>query len=171
LWTDIQLRYDNNNTTMQQTLIRFGPLKQITEKNEIGFLAAFIQTGLIDEYRATLHHLYHFSTNPEHAFLLRNRLEGRALEDNPDFSIRYRSMFRYQTALKGNHSLVIWDEPFLNLTRDDWTGNRLVERNSFFLGPRISFHDSHLEVGYMNQFIPRDNVDIYEHIITMYFFY
>lgn len=173
LWSEFQLRYDNTRTTMQQTLIRFGPLKQVNEKNEIGFLAGYIQTGITKEYRPTLQHVYFFSKEPPNAWLIRSRLEARILEDNDDFSLRLRTLLRFQKLIKDNYSFVLWDEPFVNATDDRWNDRRFFDRNRLFIGTRIAFIESNtvLELGYMNQYVPRNNIDLYEHILTAYLFF
>lgn len=171
LWTEVQLRYDNNQTTMQQTLFRFGYLYSLDSKHEAGLILGYIQTGLQKEYRPTLQHIYAISQSNETALNVRSRLEARQVEDNPDFSMRYRANFRWQQTLSEKYSFVFWEEPFINLTDDDWTGNRTFERNRAFIGTRIHLTGTNLELGYMNQYIPRSNQSITEHILTAYLFY
>ena len=40
LWAETQLRHDESNQTMNQTLNRFGVLKNLNEHHEVGFLFA-----------------------------------------------------------------------------------------------------------------------------------
>ncbi len=171
LWQEYQLRYDANATTMQQTLFRFGLLKALDKKNEVGLIGGYIQTGLTKEYRPTLQYTYQFDPMGDTSLSVRNRLEARIIEDNPDFSMRYRAQFRAMKPVNEDYSMVVWDEPFLNITDDTWTGHRMIERNRFFIGPRLHFDGLNLEVGYMNQFTPRKNANVTEHILTTYLYY
>jgi len=170
LFTEAQLRYDLNTPSMQQSIIRFGGLYQINTHHELGLLAAYVQTGLVKEYRPTLQYSY-FSDTKSFPFSLRNRLETRFLEDQEEVSLRYRLSARVQKNLNDSLSLVLWNEPFINLTREDWTGNRTFERNRFFIGPRFRLGEINLEIGYLNQFIPRKDKNTFEHIVASYFFF
>lgn len=170
-WTEFQLRYDNNETTMFQTLFRFGYLYSLTPKHEAGLILGYIQTGLQKEYRPTLQHVYTFTQSPESLLNLRSRLEARQIEDNPDFSLRYRANLRWQKSVGGGYSAVMWEEPFVNLTDDDWTGNRFFERNRAFIGARKKLTGFDVEFGYLNQYIPRSSGNTTEHIAVAYLSY
>jgi hypothetical protein len=167
LWAEFQLRHDETNQTMAQTLNRFGVLRKINEQHEFGFLFAYVQTGLVKEYRPTLQYAYKNKIDIN-SFSIRNRLEGRDLENTDADSLRFRSLLRFSRPLNPKYELVIWDEPFLNLTRETWSGDRLFERNRAFAGLRINFEKINFEVGYMNQYIPRETQDLSEHILTLY---
>jgi hypothetical protein len=166
MWGDFQLRYTMEEGGMQQTLFRFGPLWKLSKDHEIGLLYGFVESS-VKEYRTTLHHTY--SVSPH--FSLRSRLEYRNLEDNDDDSLRFRYLVRYLHGLKGSNSLLIWDEPFLNLTSDKWTGERSFDRNRFFIGLRFPVLGMDVEAGYLNQFIPRSNRDTMEHLALLYVYY
>src|SRR5687768_6147989 len=58
LWAEVQLRHDETHQTMNQTLNRFGVLKTLSKEHEIGFLFAYVQTGLTKEYRPTLQYFF-----------------------------------------------------------------------------------------------------------------
>jgi hypothetical protein len=167
IWHEAQLRYRLDSSGMQQTLYRLGALKKLNEQHEIGIIYAYVQTGLMKEHRPTLQHTHQLGKLSSVNFLSRARLEARFLEESTDDSARFRYMLRAQRGLTGNVSLVIWNETFLNLTNDEWTGNRTLERNRFFLGARIPFHNLNVEVGYMHQYVSKfkDSID---HIITAY---
>lgn len=171
IWNEIQPRLDNDRMTLQQLMIRPGLLYRIDEKLEAGILYGFIQTGNQKEHRPTLQLNQIFSKNSGHVFSLRNRLEFRQREELEAQSIRYRSAFRFQHNLENRKSLIAWDEPFFNFTREDWTGQRFFERNRIFLGMGFEFLKMRLEAGYMNQYTPRTDRDVSEHILTAYFFY
>jgi hypothetical protein len=169
-WAEAQLRHNENDQTMTQTLNRFGVLKKLNENNEIGFLFAYVQTGTTKEYRPTLQYVFKniWQTNN---ISIRNRLEGRDIEDNKANSIRFRSQLRWARPINSLYDIVAWDEPFVNLTHERWTGDRFFERNRIFLGTRIKFEQISFEVGYMNQYTPRSTGNTSEHILTLYTFF
>jgi len=170
LWAETQLRHDESHQTMNQTLNRFGVLKNLSEHHEIGFLFAYVQSATAKEYRPTLQYVY--KNNGElNSFSMRNRLEGRDIEKNYANSMRFRSQIRLAHVLNPKYDLVIWDEPFVNLTHEQWTGNHIFERNRAFLGTRVKFENISFEVGYMNQFVPKEPHNVTEHILTTYFFF
>lgn len=170
LWTEAQFRYLLDSTGMQQTLYRVGALKKISADHEFGLIYGYIQTDLTKEHRPTLQHVQQYGQLASMKFSGRSRMEFRMLEDSPDDAFRFRYLLRGQQALTPQLDLVVWNEPFFNLTKDQWTGERTWERNRFFIGTRLPFWEMHAEVGYLNQFIPRKK-DITEHILTLYLFY
>lgn len=176
LWAETQLRHDESHQTMNQTLNRFGLLRSINKHHEIGLLFAFVQTGLMKEYRPAIQYLYK-NNGPVNSFSIRNRLEGRDIEDSKSIagsdadSLRFRSQIRWAYTLSPVYDLVFWDEPFLNLTHEKWTGNRFIERNRVFLGTRVKSENISFEIGYMNQYIPRNTVSMSEHALVLYFFF
>jgi hypothetical protein len=167
LFHEVQLRYDLDTPTMQQTLFRFGLLRKIGDNHEIGLLGGHIQTGNSKEYRPTFQYSYLYNS----LFSLRNRLEARFLEDQSESSLRYRLLFRLQKSLTHSFEFISWNEPFINFTREDWSGKRFFERNRFFLGSKLIFDKMSIESGYLNQYVPRSNQKIMEHSLVIYLFY
>lgn len=166
MWGDYQLRYTMEKGEMQQTLFRFGPLWKFSTNQEIGLLYGFVEFG-VKEYRTTFHH----AIAPSPRLTLRSRFEYRNLEDNDDDSLRFRYLVRYLYGLQGKTSLLIWEEPFFNLTSDQWTGERTFDRNRLFLGLRFPALGMDIEAGYLNQFIPRRTQDTMEHLALLYVYY
>lgn len=166
IWAEAQARMDNDEFTGQQILLRTGLLKSFDDKNEAGLMYGYILTGDVREHRPTFQYGITFFKSGASTLSLRNRFEYRKLEDNNTVSGRYRAALRYQW-----DSYIVWDEPFLNITHEDWTGNRLVERNRFFIGKSFKVQEMNLEAGYMNQYVPRSSRTTYEHILTLYLFY
>lgn len=166
VWAEAQARMDNDEFTSQQILLRTGLLKSFDDKNEAGLIYGYILTDDVREHRPTFQYSHTFFRNEDSVLSIRNRFEYRKQENNKTVSGRYRGALRYQ---KGAY--IVWDEPFLNITHEDWTGNRLVERNRFFIGKSFKIQDMNLEAGYMNQYAPRTSRSTYEHILTLYLFY
>lgn len=170
LWSEAQLRYNQESTTMAQTLFRGGLLYNWDEDHEFGFLMAYVQSDLQKEYRPTLQYVLKKFNSGELPIVLRSRLEFRDLENLDDNSVRFRLMLRTEKKISDNVNLVFWDEPFLNLTRESWTGNQLFDRNRAFIGARKTFANFSVEAGYMNQFVPRAT-DLSEHLLVVYINY
>ncbi len=170
-WHELQLRYDLESTTMQQLLTRFGLLKSFTANHEAGLIMGYIQTGSVKEYRPTLQHTYSLNLDEKSRMGFRSRLEWRSIENDTDHSMRYRLQPSFRYPITEKVYFLTWNEFFLNLSRETWTGNRIFERNRFFIGTRIEGLSDRIEFGYMNQYIPRDTQITSEHIITLYYFY
>jgi Protein of unknown function (DUF2490) len=166
-WAETQLRHDESHQTMNQVLNRFGLLRPLNAHHEIGLLFAYVQSNTAKEYRPTLQYTYK-SQLGLNSFALRNRLEFRELEEQEAKSIRWRTQLRWAQPLNEASDFVIWDEPFLTITHEDWTGNRVVERNRLFIGQKFKWPEFALEIGYLNQFIPRETKSIYEHSFVTY---
>lgn len=172
IWTEGQARMDNERFTQQQLLLRPGVLKYINEKNDIGFLVAFSEMEKHWETRPTFQHAYKILKNVYHTLSYRSRFEYRVREDQDSRSGRYRGQLKYLRSLENKKGLLLWDELFVNLTNEDWTGNRIVERNRFFIGVELPFVDNtNFEVGYMNQYIPRETQSTVDHIAVVYYYY
>lgn len=168
-WTilgETQLRYSNEDINLQQILVRPGVMYRINTQNEVGIVYGYVQTGSLKEHRPTIQWLGKFSES----FSTRARLEIRKWEEEKVQSLRLRPMLRYEHSIEARRSWVVWDEPFLNVTHDDLSGNRIFERNRFFTGLRLPFENVALEVGYLNQTIPRQNLTTIEHIFVFYVF-
>lgn len=173
IWGETQLRYNLETSHTQQVLNRFGLLKSINTNHELGILFAHVTSQSVTststvEHRPTLQHSYFSSIG----LSIRNRIEWRALEQSSSQSIRLRTMIRYSHPLKSHYSLLIWDEPFLNLhSVQTWSGNQLIERNRLFLGFRKTESSGAFEFGYLNQWTPRANQNVSEHILVFYSFF
>ncbi len=170
LWAETQLRHDETHQTMNQVLNRFGLIKPISENHEIGFLFAYVQSDSAKEYRPTFQYSYKVQRE-SNFFTLRNRLELRDVEQQDAKSVRWRSLARWSHALNASYDFLIWDEPFLNLSHEKWTGERLFERNRLFIGTKIKWSELAFELGYLNQFIPRATKSIQEHTLVTYLFF
>lgn len=171
IWQEVQLRYDFEKGEMSQSMLRFGILKSLNKHHEVGLLMGYIATGSSSkEYRPTLQHTYSKTTD-NIFYSLRTRMEWRDLENNSSNSIRLRFNPSFRWKFKERISFVISDETFFNLTKETWTGDRIFERNRFFVGLRHDFLDFQFEYGYLNQYIPRRTVDTVDHVLVFNFYY
>lgn len=165
-WTEGQARMDNDRFVNQQLLLRLGILTPVGERSEWGLLYAHVQTGETKENRPTLQYQFSQKKAGDLTFNWRQRLEYRKLEGLDAESFRTRTFLRFQ---KGK--FLAWEEAFITLTNEDWTGNRIFERNRFFVGLTQEVARTRFEVGYMHQYVPRRNLSTHEHILTLYLFY
>lgn len=164
--SEIQFRYLNDDYRLQQLLVRTGVATQLSEKHEGALIYGFIQTDAVKEHRPTLQ----LASRWTDSVSSRLRLEWRKWEQDETTSVRLRTLLRKDWEL-GGVPLVLWDEPFLNVTREDRTGNRLVERNRAFLGTRTKLDHAVIEWGYLNQHVPRQNGSVTEHVLVGYLFF
>jgi len=170
VWAESQIRFNHDIGGVQQVLYRTGVLQRLSAESGIGYLYAFIQTGGQKEHRLTLQHTQHYGSFINMTWSHRLRAETRFLERNSDSAGRVRYLVRGEGLDVLGTSLVIWDECFFNLTREDWTGNQFTERNRFFLGLRQKVSETHFEFGYLNQYVPRSSLNIMEHLLVLYIF-
>ncbi len=170
-WQELQFRYDSNEGGMLQTLIRVGALRQLSPEHELGLIMGYVQTGLKKEYRPTLQHFYTPGSAGGFHFQLRSRLEFRDVEDEEANSLRYRLFASGRYQLTPKHAALLWNEAFVTLSSEDWTGQRRYERNRLFAGVRIDEQTHRWEIGYLHQLVPRHERTTHEHVLTVYFFY
>lgn len=164
--SEIQFRYLNDDYRMQQLLVRTGVARELTKNHEGALIYGFVQTGALKEHRPTLQLASRWSESVSS----RLRLEWRKWEEDETTSVRLRTLLRKDFEL-GGVPLVLWEEPFVNLTREERTGNRLLERNRAFFGTRTKLDHAVIEWGYLNQHTPRQNESVTEHVLVGYLFF
>lgn len=169
-WMETQVRYALDEGGTEQVLYRAGLLQALSVETELGYLYGYIQSNLFKEHRFTLQHTTPYGKAKGFNAAHRMRLEYRRPEDGLEASWRYRYLFRAESEAKGDSSLVVWDELFFNLDRTDWNGKNSLDRNRFFIGWGEQYSNAKSEIGYLNQFVPRDSGDVIEHILVFYFF-
>jgi len=171
LHNEVQIRYDLDRDNTQQLLVRFGGLYEINEMQEAGLLYAFVANPSSNEHRLTQQFIQKLSLTEGSKGLFRFRLEERVLEERGPLTFRTRIMGRYQKEIRKFLDLVVWDELFINLTKENWNGNQNFDRNRFFIGARFELANSSIEYGYLNQLVNRTTEDVMEHLAVVYFNY
>jgi hypothetical protein len=171
-WLETQVRFNHDQDATKQVLYRTGLLHKIGKSHSLGYLYAFIQSGLTREHRFTFQHGQTYGILANFKFSHRARLEARILEDDDTKNAgRARYLLRVEQN-KDHYGLVIWNEYFANLNKTTWNGDTHSDRNRFFIGIKNKFLASNrIEFGYLNQYVPRDTGDVSEHILTFYFFF
>jgi hypothetical protein len=170
LWAETQVRYNFELGATGQILYRTGLLQDLDQTHQLGYLYAYIQGGVLKEHRFTFQHGMQYGSRNGFRFSHRARLEARFLEKSDDDAARFRYLLRAQSKISEKYDLVVWDELFVNLSKEEWTGDRDFERNRFFVGVRRKFFNSNMEYGYLNQYIVKDDEDIIQHIAVFYLF-
>ena len=151
-WIEDQLRLNGDVLGTNQFLFRTGPLQKINDHHELGYLYAFIKTGLVLEHRFTFQHVQKYSSTMSH----RARFELRTFEDlKPKYRARY--LFRYNQG-----KLVVWDELFVSLSPDFE-----FDRNRLFVGLKSNFNEMRFEYGYLAQ----STSETTQHVATIYAFF
>lgn len=171
-WIEAQPRYNLSHGEMAQILYRTGLLHSLWQKTSLGYLYGYIQGGNNKEHRLTLQTTTRYQAQKTFKLSHRTRLEGRFFEDNENDSVRFRFLIRADQVDFKDYGLIVWNEFFWDLTDEDASKGEVVERNRFFIGfKKLLLENSRLEIGYMNQFVPRESQDISEHILTLYLFF
>lgn len=169
LWTETQLRYDINSQSMQQTLVRTGPLFDLGHY-ELGILYAYIDSDNSKEHRLALQHVINYGEFFRSLFSHRIRLEYRYREGATNLPERFRYALRAQGNSSRRFNHVIWDEVFLNLRKSAAIQSETFDRNRLFIGGRYTVNNNMaVEAGYLNQYVPRpQQQNLFEHILTLY---
>jgi len=110
--------------------------------------------------------------NPVSRLAGRTRLEQRFFEGEGETGWRLRQFFKTTAPLGADLGpfVSLWDELFYDLHDTDFGQRRGLRQNRAFVG--LGWHLSEagrttLEVGYLNQWIDRPNVDGLNHVLSM----
>ncbi len=160
-------RYNTDLGETAQSVFLFGPHYRLNPNHRFGLLYGDFHSPNVVEHRFVLEHFQNWGKFSRFNFVTRARLEGRYLENSSDDSTRLRYFISILEKSDRPYNLFIWTEPFINLTDEAWTGNRTIERVRSFIGTRIKVAKVNLDVGYMNESIPRSSGDRVEHILSL----
>lgn len=133
----------------------------------------------LPEFRFSLQGTYYLFNSKELTLSSRSRLEDRILSDTDTNTIeivyRFREMIKVVHPLtniklgKGTLFAIASEELFFK-TSSEILGDELFDRNQLSLGLGYSFTDNfHVEINYINEYIPRTEVDKIHNIITAKF--
>ncbi len=164
-WSEAQQRYSFDQGGVGQFLYRTGGLYRLNDSHGLGLIYGYITTGDIKEHRWTFQHTQSFMSSESSKLSSRTRLEYRNNEDSDDDSWRFRYLLRFD-----KNAGVFWNEVFLNFTDEEGADHQAFERNRLFIGRGLELFDSKVEYGYLNQYVPRQDTSIIEHIAVVYFF-
>ena len=141
----------------------------IGETIELGLLYAYVHTPFVNEHRYTLQHMVDLGRLLAIDWTHRARFEYRTLENVNNDASRFRSLFKAETHRSGKKwNFLFYNEAFINLTNESWTGGQIFERNRTYLGMKHEFHHFIAELGYMQQVIMREKFEIREQLLVFY---
>lgn len=164
-WVDAQARLSDAGVGVNQYLLRPAIGFQLDDSFQAWFGYARFET---DRRRAESVHenRYWQQLNwkagrwNDGAVSMRARLEQRFLSSGDDMGLVLRLMLKYVRPFEGsrNRYLAASVEPFFNLRDTDWGADTGLGQNRIVLvvGHRASDRST-VELGYMNQYIPREN--------------
>ena len=171
LWAENQVRYSFDLGGTEQTLYRAGLLQKLNRKHGLGYLYGYVQSSSLKEHRLTLQHTQKYGRISGHKLSHRVRLEIRLFEDSIEDIYRLRYLVRTQKNIIGSKwKFVGWNEVFLNLNQRN-SNDEFFDRNRLFLGTRKPFFESNLELGYLNQYVPRSGTSVMQHLAVLYVFF
>lgn len=180
-WLDTHTRFRNDSDGFNQSIVRPGIGYALNDDNAVWGGYGWIKTSPIagsdfDEHR--LWQQWTFSpSSGDWRFLHRSRFEQRWVETGDDVGFRWRQLARAQHILTKcpQWSLVTWDEAFFHLNDTDWGAESGFDQNRAFIGFGYKEQPNsrvRTEIGYLNQFVNRQNaIDGMNHILSVNFFY
>lgn len=172
IWAEAQIRHDINQNETKQSLIRTGLIKKLSNNSELAALYAYIGTNGLGEHRLALQHAMNYGLFLRSLVSHRIRLEARKFENIDTTNSRVRYLVRLNFKTTDSFKPTLWNEIFINIKREEQTGNQYFDRNRFFLGFRkkLKNQKNHIEFGYLNQYISRSSLDSFEHVLILYLF-
>jgi hypothetical protein len=156
-----QLRFIDDSSKFNQAIMVAGLGYQPSENVVIlgglgGYLIKNLQGEMLHEYRLWEQLSVQIPTLPTYDLFNRIRLEQRDLlgEAGIAWRLRERLLLRIPLRHWPDHSLVTFDEIFMNLNRPKWVVPHFFDQNRAFfgIGTQLS-KTSILDIGYLNQYI------------------
>ena len=172
-WVDAQIRVSDAGVGVNQYLLRPAIGFQLDKSFQAWFGYARLETdrrrgSSVHENRYWQQLNWKAGQWKGGAMTVRARLQQRSLSTGDDLGLVLRLMLKYVRPLDGPGSryFAASVEPFVNLRDTDWGADKGLGQNRVVLavGQRIG-GNAVLELGYMNQYIPRENaVDRSNHL-------
>ncbi len=175
-WLDVQPRFLNDVSGLQQGLIRPG----------IGYVVGDRTTAWLGYARVRTTSESGSTSNEDRIwqqllwrprignidFQSRTRLEQRFLDNGSGTGWRFRQFVKVGWDLPhlSRFSLVGYDEVFFDLNDTDWGQRTGFAQNRLFAGLGAKLGDAKVEVGYLNQYLNRSGADNMNHIFSLNLF-
>ncbi len=130
--------------------------------------------GTKQQYRIWQQFLWQSINNKVIDLSWRTRFEQikRTAQSQWSAKLRERGELKF-LKIAGNHLIpVIYDEIFVNSNHPSWVNNQLVDQNRVFAGFDIpASKNSHLQIGYLNQYRWAAPENILTHILLISFYF
>jgi hypothetical protein len=178
-WLDVQDRRRDEGETFDMFLFRPGLGYALTPRVTAFLGYALIETDPANRDAFTEHRAWQqLSWNlPVEGFTLqsRTRLEQRFVEDESETGLRLRELVKATLPLNDSKSFFasVYDEVFLDVNDTDWGQRSGFRQNRAFVGLGWFLDRAHkfsLEVGYLNQWIDRPDLDRLNHALSLNLF-
>jgi hypothetical protein len=171
----LQPRWRQEGKEFDQIIYRPGIYYKVAPSLSLGVGYGYILTHLTSggnthEQRLWEDVIYQTNLTEEIKFLSRSRLEQRHLEGRPDVAHRLRQTVRFAvpTHIINGLSAVFYDEYFININDASWGVHKGFDQNRAFVGVNYLFNQhANMDVGYLNQYVNRPNVDVENHVLAV----
>jgi hypothetical protein len=180
-WFDGQVRFLDDTDGFNQSLVRPGIGRSITERSALWVGYAWIYTSPVDGPIFNEHRVWQQWTWSHEVddwkLSHRSRLEQRFVETGNDTGLRFRQQFRLERTLPAftDLSFVGWDEIFYNLNDTDWGAEAGFDQNRAFAGVGFTMDPNcrwRTEIGYLNQVTASSSgPDRVNHILSVNFYW
>lgn len=171
----LQPRWRQEGSEFDQIIYRPGLYYKVTPNLSLGGGYGYILTHLTSggnthEQRLWEDVIYQTNLTDEIKFMSRSRLEQRHLEGRSDVAHRFRQTVRFAvpTHVINGLSAVFYDEYFININDASWGVRKGFDQNRAFVGVNYFFNEhANMDVGYLNQYVNRPNVDVENHVLAI----
>jgi hypothetical protein len=178
-WLDLQSRWRDEGETLDSEFVR--PALGYALDARTTFFAGYLWFRSHPDGRDAFveHRPWQQLTwnAPVEGFTLqsRTRLEQRFVEDQSETGWRLRQLFKTTVPLASGNALFasVIDEVFFDLNDTNWGQRGGLRQNRAFVGIGFFLDDAHkhsVEIGYLNQWIDRPDVDRLNHILSLNLF-
>ena len=180
-WLEGQGRFNDDGSRFNQGILRTAIGRRLTEQARGWLGYAWIPDDPINnpndfhEHRV-FQQLTYNSTTPWTAaeFASRTRLEQRIRSNGDDLGVRFRQFVKLSINAFVSETiyLSLWDEVFINFNDTDWGQDTGLDQNRLFFGLGVELDENtKTEIGYLQQYVPRDNRrDALNHILSVSLF-
>ncbi len=138
------------------------------------FIFPSIISGRVYENRVTEQFIWDVYEHNNYRIFLRSRLEQRRFNISKQYGYRFRQNVKVIFPKLKFLAVrpVISDEVFFNLNRPDRQIQNAFNQNRFFIGIRFQASKrTHIQLGYMNQYVPTFDFNQDNHILYLVFSY
>lgn len=172
LWLDL---HDRRGKSTAVNLVRPAVGWSLTPRSSLWLGYAWIPTvpdegAVTHEHRIWQQALLSAAPTDGLSLLLRPRLEERFLPGE-SLGLRVRLFGRAGLRLREDWGVALWDEVFVQLNEPGWTAPAGLDQNRLFVGPFVQpSPDVRVEVGYLQQWLPRPEESTLYHLSAMNLF-
>lgn len=171
----LQPRWRHEGSEFDQIIYRPSAYYKVSSQLSLGIGYGYILThlessGNTHEHRLWEDVIYQTQLTENIKFLSRSRLEQRHLEGHSDMAHRLRQTVRFAipTSIVEGLSAIFYDEYFVNTNSASWGVNKGFDQNRAFIGVNYQFNQhANMDVGYLNQYVNRPNVDVENHVLAI----